>query len=326
MKNLKKSVAIMLCVVMALGCLTGCGKKSDEEILVGAATKMNSAKSVDMKAKMSGKLKIKMDDTSQDVDMSMDLNATQFTDPMKVKITGTMSTMGTSTTMESYLQKEGDKYVSYVKSDGEWAKMSLGDLDQAMSNAGLSSIQTKLPTDSAKYKKQEDKTEGDKTYLVYTYEMTGEELKKSIEGAYSSMESMTGSGVDEGEMKELLDAMMKDIDKVTMTIYVDRETECIARVDYPMADMMNKMFASMMDYLGEKAKEASEGSDEEDPMDLQKALSQINIEVPEMNMTTTYSNYDSAADFEIPKEALEAEDLSADMDMDEDASESESEE
>lgn len=325
MKNLKKSVAIMLCVVMALGCLTGCGKKSDEELLVGAATKMNSAKSVDMKAKMSGKLTMKMGDTSQDVDMNLELNATQFTDPMKVKITGTMNAMGTSTAMESYLQKEGDKYVSYVKSDGEWAKMSLGDLDQAMSNAGLSSIQTQLPTDSAKYKKQEDKTEGDKTYLVYTYEMTGEELKKSVEGAYSSMGSMTGgAGVDEEEMKGLLDAMMKDIDKVTMTIYVDRETECIARVDYPMADMMNKMFASMMDYLGDKAKEASEGSDEEDPMDLSKALSQINIEVPEMNMTTTYSNYDSAADFEIPKEALEAEDLSADMD--EDASESESEE
>ena len=36
----------------------------------------------------------------------------------------------------------------------------------------------------------------------------------------------------------------------------------------------------------------------------------MNIETSDMNMKLSYSNINSAADFEIPKEALEAKDIS----------------
>lgn len=307
MKNIKKIVGLMMCVVLAIGCLAGCGKKSDEEILMSAVSSINKAKSFDMKATMSGKMTMKMGEQSQDMDMAMEMTGTQFTDPVKAKVTATQTVAGTAVTTESYVQKEDDKYVIYTKSNNQWGKMTMGDLDQALAASGMNSTQ-QLGEDVTKYTKKEDKTEGEKAYMVYDYTLSAEEMKDMMGSVTSSMESLFAGG-DGKEIEEILNAMFKDIGSITMTIWIDRDTETIYRIEYPMTDMMNKMFDSLFSTLADKADK--DGGDE-DTVDMAQALSQIKMEVSDMNMVASYSNIDKAADFTIPEEALSAEEISLD--------------
>lgn len=87
MKKRTRVLGILMCMVLAFGCLTGCGgQKSDEELLMASVTGINNAKSFDLEAKMSGKMSMAFGEESQDMDMSMDMKATCFTDPYKIKL------------------------------------------------------------------------------------------------------------------------------------------------------------------------------------------------------------------------------------------------
>lgn len=299
MKTVKKLVGLMLCFALTAGCLFGCGGTSvnDEEILTSALKSMNEASSFEMAAKMSGKMSVKMGGQSQEMDMSSEVKGTQFADPLKAKAVGTTKTAGTSVDTESYVQKEDDKYVVYVKAAGVWSKMVLGDLDQAISASGMNSIEKQLKEDVSKYTKKDDRKIDDKDYLVYEYTVSGEEIKEMMAGVSSSLGSIMGG--QSGDMEQLLNDMVKDIGDMKMTILFDRETKSIYQIEYSMTDMMNKMMKSVMESISKMA-EGEEGADQ---------LSDMSMEVSDMNMVITYSNIGSAAEFEIPKEALEAEEM-----------------
>lgn len=318
MKKGTRVLGILMCMVLALGCLTGCGgSKSDEELLMASVTGVNSAKSFDMEAKMSGKMSMKFGEESQDLDMNMDMKTTCFTDPYKVKASATTTAMGQSSVSESYMQKDGDDYYVYVKADGTWTKMKAVGLEEALAASGVNSVGSQLSSDVKKYTKKEDVKENDKTYLCYDYVVKGDEIKDMAKSMTSSLDSLLGStGGDAGEMDEIINKMLESVGDVTLTILVDREEETIYRVDYPMTDMMNKMLQSVIDYIA-----ASAGDAEDDPLGIAEALSSMKISVSDMNMTMYYKNVGSAADFEIPAEALKAEEVSPSLDGSSDDSE-----
>lgn len=287
-----------MCIVLAVGCLTGCGGKSDETILTSSVKNINSVKNFDMSMKMDGKISVSVQGENQDIDMGMELKGTQFTDPLKAKYTTTVKTFGTSITTESYLQKEGDKFVSYTKAGNEWTKLSIDDLDKAMDQ--VNSMQKQLVEDASKYVKKDDTEENGKKYLTYEYTVTGDSIKSMMDSLTSSMGSSMGDlGEDESKM---IDDMIKSIGDIKMTILIDREAEVIYQIRCPMGDMINKMMDSVM-------KSAASLYGEE----AQEELKDMKMEVTGMDAVMTYSNMGSASDFEVPKEALEAkeEDLSA---------------
>lgn len=311
MKKGTRVLGILMCMVLAFGCLTGCGgAKSDEELLMASVTGINNAKNFDMEAKMSGKMSMKFGEESQDMDMTMEMKGTCFTDPGKVKVSATTTTMGQSAMTESYMQKDGDAYYVYVKSDDNtWSKMKIDGLEEAIQASGMNSIGNQLSSDVSKYTKKEDVTENDKTYLVYDYVISGDEMKQMAKSMTSSMDSLLGAvGGDAGQVDEIINKMLESVGDVTLTILVDREEETIYRVDYPMTDMMNNMMKSMLDYISSQAS----ASKEDDPMGIAEALASMKIEVSDMNMTMYYKNVGSAADFEIPEEALKAKEVSSD--------------
>lgn len=301
MKKSKKILGLMMCVVLVLGCMTGCGKKSDEELLTSSVTALNKAKSFEADVTMKGKMSVKLGEESQDMDINMTMNQTQFTDPMKAKTTMNVDVMGQKTTAETYMQKDGDKYVVYTGANGTWTKMSLGNLDEAMKSMGAD-IGSQFSDDVKKYTKKEDKTEGEKTYLVYDYTVSAEEIQGMLEGMTSSL----GSMMPADESKEIMDTIVKSIGDITMTIWIDRETENIYRVECPMTDMMNNMFDAVINMLAEQTSQ----SDEEDSMGVAEALSQMEFSVSDMNMVMNYKNLDAATEFEIPQAALDAEEVS----------------
>lgn len=303
MKAVKKLVGLMLCFALTAGCLMGCGGTSanDEEILTSALKSMNEAANFDMTAKMTGKMSVKMGEISQDMDLSTDITGTQFTDPLKAKVVSTVKTAGTTVETESYVQKEDDKYVVYTKAAGTWSKMVLGDLDQAMASTGMSSVGEQLKEDVSRYTKKDDVEKDGKKYLAYEYTVSGDEIKEMMNSATSSLGSIMKGQSDSGEMEKMLNDMVKDIGDITMTVLFDRENQAVYQIDYDMTEMMNKMMKSLMDSISKMA--AEQGGQEA------AQLSAMTMEVSEMKMVCNYSNIGSAADFEIPKEALDAKEM-----------------
>lgn len=307
MKKMKRLMGLMLCVVLAISCLTGCGG-TEEEVLISAVTSLNEAKSYETESSMKGKMKIEVMGETQEVDIASVVKGTYFMDPYKVKTTTTSTVLGQTTTSESYMEKDGDAYVVYTKTDGIWSKMELGELEAAMQASGLNNFQSQFSTDASKYTKKDDRVEDDKTYLVYDYTISKEEVKKMTEGLGSSMKSLLGTSVEAEEMEKLFNTMLSEIGEITMTILVDKEEKTIYRIEYSMTEMVNKMLDAVMEYLKETMEESSKDDSE---VDMQEALSSVKMQVSDMNMVMTYKNRDNVADFEIPEEAKNAEDLSS---------------
>ena len=129
-----------------------------------------------------------------------------------------------------------------------------------------------------------------------------EELMSSLTGSISSV-------MDEKEIKELLDTIISNMGDIKMTIWFDSEEENIYKITYSITDMMNKVLEGLMS----KIKKSADSSDSDDSVDLSSALADAKITVKDMNMTCVYKNVDSAADFEIPEEALKAQELTSDL-------------
>lgn len=304
----------MMCLVMVIGCLSGCGGKTDEALLAGSVKMLNEAKNFDFTSKTTGKMKVTIGSMSQDVDLTSEVKGTQFMEPFKAKMTANTTTAGTTITTENYLTKENDKYTAYMKMNNEWSKITIGDLEQALATSGMSSLQEQLSEDVSKYVKKDDIEESDKKYLVYDYTVSGDEVKNMMKGVTSSMGSILGGGEDGIDMEKIMNDMVKDIGDITMTILIDRESESIYQIRYSMAELMNKIMDSLMKSVAEVVKEtaAKEGKGSESDVDVDAMLASMKFETSSMDMVLSYSNMGSAADFEIPKEALEAKEMSAD--------------
>lgn len=300
MKKISKLMALVMCMTMVVCSLAGCGK-SEEEIIKNSVSKINNAKCFDMDASMTGKMTVTAAGQSQDVDMDMKMSTTSFQNPMKAKTTTIVTSAGVSTTTESYVQQEDKDLVVYTKAGDTWTKGKMENVTDIMQSSGDMSKQ--LSEDSSKYTKKEDQTENDKTYLVYDYTVSLKETKDMMEDLFSSMTGGLGSMLQEEEMKDLMNTILDNMGDITMTIWFDSEDESIYKITYSMTDMMNKILDAVMKKLTESAKKDSKDDSE---VDLAAALADAKISVKDLNMTCTYKNLDSAADFEIPKEALEA--------------------
>lgn len=299
MKRTNKVVALVLCVILAMGCMTGCGKKSDEEILLSSVSVLNKAKSFEADTTLAGKMSMKFQEESQDMDMKMSMKQVQFNEPLKAKVTMDMEMLGQKTSVECYVQKDGDKYASYVGTGGAWQKVVMDNLDEAMKSSGMD-MTAQFAEDASKYTKKEDKTEGEKTYLTYEYTISGDEMKGVVAGLMSSM----GSALPAEDSKKIEDTISEAIGSLSYVLWIDRESETIYRAECSMAAMMENLLKVVFKSMGE--------SQDSDSMGVAEAMSQIDISVPEMNMVMTYKNMDKATDFDIPKEALEAKEAATD--------------
>ena len=307
MKKMSKLLALVMCLTLAVCSLAGCAK-SEKEVIKNSVSKINNAKNFEMESTMGGKMTISVAGTTQDVDMDMKMNATYFLDPMKVKTSATVTSAGVSTTTDSYMQKDGDDLVMYTKTaDGDWSKVKMENAASLMQSSGDMSKQ--LSEDNTKYTKKDDQTENDKPYNVYEYTVSAKENQDMMEELRSSLTGSIGSVMDEKEIKELLDTIISNMGDIKMTIWFDNEEENIYKITYSITDMMNKVLEGLMS----KIKESAASSDSDDSVDLSSALADAKITVKDMNMTCVYKNVDSAADFEIPEEALKAQELTSDL-------------
>ncbi len=307
-KRISRAVSVILCVGLLMGSLTSCGK-SDEELLKAGIDAINGATSYEMTGSYTGTLSLKEGDaTATEVKMDTTLSEVVFQEPLRAKMTSKMEVEASEATeVTSYIQKDGDGYAVYTNTYGTWSKMTLQDSANAMAQAGISTCMLQqLSEDMSRYTKKDDKQEGDKSYLVYEYTFSAEEIQQRI----TEMLRSWGSNGVTGETQTVVEEVAASFSNLTATLILDRETKSLVRVEYPISDLMTKTIRAMLDAMVSSASGemvADRAEEGEEVVNLAEALSQITIEAKDMVLVMTYKNLDNATDFEVPKEVLEAE-------------------
>ncbi len=238
----------------------------------------------------------------QKMNMSMNMDMTVFMNPFKVKMKAAMPLYEImQPIMEMYMTIDEDSYTTYMgmnDSAGEfnWMKQTVGndmltdfmknDAETIKKNKELAEKYTK---DVKYFGKYADET--GKSLLRLQYTMSGD-IYKEMFGQYS--ESMPEPA---NEQEAITVEMIKNIANanlgdLTYIIYVDEATGEIIKMEMDLGKMVVSMMSGMTELLGEVPPEAME------------ALNSL-----EATMVMEVLNINSAKDFEIPEEALNAPDL-----------------
>ncbi|TJX15210.1 copper amine oxidase N-terminal domain-containing protein [Tissierella creatinini] len=225
-----------------------------------------------------------------EMQMDMDMDMTIFMAPMKIKSTAEAEIdMGPmkmkQPVMDMYMTLEDDTFTTYMGTYDEEGKVSwLKTIDENEGFKDLMDIEKSKDLNEASIK--DVKYLGDYTVngtLLQKFENTTSfEAYNDLMGSYMGMLSSSASEDMMGF------EMLKNMNDIVFIVYVDKATGQV--VSYEMD--LSPLFISMMEALGE----STEASQEE--MEMLKSLKMTTImKVKDIN---------TAEDFEIPEEALNA--------------------
>lgn len=278
MKLAKRTAALALGALLALsaaGCGGGTTSADDPQARIqAAAEKVNAAES--MEAAMTMEMDMTVMGQTMESDTVMEMVC--FANPMKLKADMTMD-MGDlgSITMTMYVQEENGQYTSYLYDGSSWISsvMDLGDLEQYDAQQ---SMDLYLQS-GADYAHQGTEEVNGVTADKYSGVIRGDALEEVLaaSGAGDSMSATLG-GTD-------LSQLYSDLGDLPITVWVDRESGYPVRYTMDMTAMMQ----GMLDTLAA----GGDGTD-------------VAVTVEKMALTMDCSAYNSAADFDIPAEALAA--------------------
>ena len=317
---MKKIVALVLCLVMMVGLMSGCQKKMDADTLyqnMNEAMKAVTAQAADME--MDLEFTVSTMGISMNMAMSMDMAMQAKSDlsAMYMDFTANMDAMGQSEeiSMEVYTAVEDDAIVSYVhESDAEtWVKSVeegyrelTAQIQELTKELGLG--QQTMPKGTLTLEKDQV-TVNDRKCYVLTQQVGGEELKTLLNTYMDKILNKaieeTGEEIDEetrAEMQQVLD-VLKNLDwsklSYKMVYHVDAETflpvEGVTEIT-GLGETLNGMIDTIMAM-------AMMEMDEEAPA--------FSIEIPTIKMTLSNMRYNDAA--EVPAVPQEVIDSAVDM-------------
>ena len=314
---MKKIVALVLCLVMMVGLMSGCQKKMDADTLyqnMNEAMKAVTSQAVDME--MDLEFKVSTMGIAMNMAMSMDMAMQAKADlsAMHMDITANVDAMGQSEeiSMEIYTAVEDDAVVSYTyESEADtWIK-SVEDGYQELT-AQIQELTKELNLDQQPMPKgtltleKDQITVNDRKCYVLTQQVGGEELK-TLMNAYmdkilNTIIEESGEEIDE-ETQQVLD-VFKNLDwsklSYKMVYHVDAETflplEGVCEIT-GLGETLNGMIDTIMAM-------AMMEMDEEAPA--------FSVEIPTLKMTMSNMLYNDAA--EVPAVPQEVIDSAIDMD------------
>ena len=318
---MKKIVALVLCLVMMVGLMSGCQKKMDADTLyqnMNEAMKAVTAQAADME--MDLEFTVSTMGISMNMAMSMDMAMQAKSDlsAMHMDITANMDAMGQSEeiSMEVYTAVEDDAVVSYVyerdtetwvKSVEEGYQELTAQIQELTKELGLD--QQAMPKGTLTLEKDQV-TVNDRKCYVLTQQVGGEELKTLLNTYMDQILNKaieeTGEEIDEetrAEMQQVLD-VLKNLDwsklSYKMVYHVDAETflpvEGVTEIT-GLGETLNGMIDTIMAM-------AMMEMDEEAPA--------FSVEIPTLKMTLSNMRYNDAA--EVPAVPQEVIDSAVDMD------------
>ena len=279
MKRWKRSGTLILAAVLSLS-LAACGgsEPTPEEIL--DQTLQNSQEGLEsLSASVTAQIdmEIQVGDQTQTMENTTAMDMVCFSDPLKLKAETSMD-MGElgSFSATVYAQQEGETYTTYTDVGGQWFKETASAelLEQYNASAEMNSYLSS--TDQWAFQ-QEEELDG-KTVLKFSL------MEES--GVLDSLGTMQQLGVS----TENLQGMLQDLGDVTIEMWIDPEICYPVRYEMDMTQVCNTLMEHVLQVLE----------------DMGQPTDGISIQYPQVQMTMTCSDINSAPDFEIPAEALEA--------------------
>lgn len=280
MKRKNTWLALALCAVLTLT-LTACGgdkgsKKGDVDPLAAAEENMANAASMEIDMTMNMDMEV-MGETMKTV---TGIDMTYFNDPMRMKadMTMDMGEMG-SANMLMYADQASDGTITMYVNDGSgWMSetVSAEDLGQFDTRASMGFY---LDSSSGMTQSGTETVNGTQCYR-YTGKITGDAVKDVMMQS-GALDSLGSSGLTESDLEQMLNGL----GDIPITLWIGQESLYYVRMDMDMTACMNGLMEAMVESMG--------GAD-----------LGITMSVPKMTITMDCSNFNSAADFSIPAEAL----------------------
>jgi len=245
------------------------------------------------------------DDAGSAQSLEMNMNMTIFMEPLKAKVSASMlipgmESLGLQQIVDMYMTLDEESITQYMSMPGEtgepsWVKQTIAiemltdlmknDEETIAKNKELAKKYTEDVKYFGKY------TEDGKTLLRLQFTMSGDIYKEIFADISDVMpETATEEEAMAVEMLEGLATM--DIGDLTYIVYIDEATGEMVKMEMDLADMIVSMMSGMTEMLGVPAEE----------MEVLKSLKAV--------MTMEILNINSAEDFEIPEEALNAPEMS----------------
>lgn len=275
MKFGRRAAALALGGLLALS-VTACGgttnKNDSADKIQTALEKINAVKNMDATMLM----EMDMSAMGQSIETDTTMNMSCFNDPMKLKADMTMS-MGSlgAVSMSIYAQQDGEQCTTYLYDGTNWTvqTMELGDLQQYDAQQSMD-LYLESGVDYAHEGTEEiNGMTTDKYSGVIRGDALAEVMKAS--GATSSLESSMGVNLED---------LYSDLGDMPITVWIDQASGYPVRYYMDMTKVMQSMMS--------KALAGVEDSN---------ALTISKVEI-----TMDCFNFDNAADFEIPADALAA--------------------
>ena len=296
MKNIKKLLAILLVLTMALS-LAACGFEAK---MARAAKKMEKLESYRMDMDLDMAMSMSLMGQSMDLDIGMQGKADVNTKPLVMKMDMDMTTMGESIHMLSYAEKTDAGYITYVSPDGgdTWVKQTLdgGQLPEAGAATNFALL-FKLV---GKFEKTGTETIRGSEATVFSGTVEGEDIAQMVEMS-GVMDTLSESmDVDLGE----LNVELESLGGIPTTISLDNKTGYIVRYTMDMTELMQNLMPVLMDQLMATIAEESglEGLD--------LSMLGLKLDVSKTVVAVELYDFDAAGTVEIPAEARAAEELS----------------
>lgn len=215
---MKKIVALVLCLVMVAGLMTGCQKAMDIDTLVKKVDEaMAAATHTAAKINMEMDMQLGGEGMTLDMglDLTMDLKGTKDMSTSWMDMDMTMDILGESMDMdmELYMNTEGDEIVTYMYegTSGTWVKTR-----QKQENMEASAMKfSEMPREKMTLAPEKETVNGRECYVV-TINMDGEYVQTMME---STMPAVTDEAT-----QEMLEAMDWSKLSAVMTYHVDAES------------------------------------------------------------------------------------------------------
>lgn len=280
-KKMFKGLAVLLAAMMPLS-LMACGAKNQDPkaVVEKAVTASAEMKSYHADMDIVLDMTVKGENQAQNITVSMDA----FTDPVKLKME--MAVAGQN--MEMY----ADADYSYINM-GQWVKMPLESANMQQTDAKANMDMYLKNMDNFKLD-GEEQVSGLDTYKISGV-ISGKSLEEVIQQS-GALDQIRQLGLD-ADQTNMVENMMKDMQDVPVTIWVEKKDYLPVQYDI---DMTNVMAGMMKNMEGQLKDEIGEGNSIEDFM-----------KIDEYSMRMTMSQINEIEDFEIPAEALAGMDASA---------------
>lgn len=278
MRTGKRAAALALGAALVLS-MTACGNgtanKEDATEKIRAATeKVNAAESMEATMVM----EMDMSAMGQSVQTDTTMEMVCFNDPMKMKADMTMD-MGAlgSVSMSIFAQADGDTYHMYLYDGNTWTSQTAA-VNMLEQYDAQQSVNLYLDS-GAEYISVGTEEINGVTTDKYTGVIRGEAMEEVLKasGATTNLESSLGGMVD-------VSNLYSDLGDMPITVWIDQESGYPVRYYMDMTKVMQSMMS--------KALSGIEGGD--------------TLTVDKVEVIMDCTNYNNAADFEIPAEALGA--------------------